>query len=83
MTRLNSGHAVWALVRMDLLIDEVAKRERLEISEEELKKAVDLIADMSAMAPEEVVRTVGEDAIRARLIRDKARAMIVDSAVAI
>ena len=72
-----------ALVRMDLLIDEVAKRERLEISEEELKKAVDLIADMYAMAPEEVVRTVGEDAIRARLIRDKARAMIVDSAVAI
>ena len=72
-----------ALVRMDLLIDEVAEREKLEIGPEEMKKALDLIADMYSMAPDEVLRMVGEEALRARLIRDKARAMIVDSAVAI
>ena len=68
------------LVRFDLLIDEVARREALEVSDEEFDAALETIAGMYDMHPAEVLQFVGADALRDRLLRDKARAMIVDSA---
>ena len=68
------------LVRFDLLIDEVARREGLEVSDEEFDAALETIASMYDMHPAEVLQLVGAAALRDRLRRDKARAMIVDSA---
>ena len=68
------------LVRFDLLIDEVARREGLEVSDEEFDAALETIAGMYDMHTAEVLQLVGAAALRDRLRRDKARAMIVDSA---
>ena len=68
------------LVRIDLLIDEVAKREGLTISDEELGAALGKIAEICDMEPQAVLEGIGEATLRAQLIRDKARTMIVDSA---
>lgn len=68
------------LVRFDLLIDEVARREGLEVSDEEFDAALETIAGMYDMHPAEVLQLVGATALRDRLRRDKARAMVVDSA---
>ena len=68
------------LVRFDLLIDEVARREGLEVGDEEFDAALETIAGMYDMHPAEVLQLVGAAALRDRLRRDKARAMIVDSA---
>ena len=68
------------LVRFDLLIAEVARREGLEVSNEEFDAALETIAGMYDMHPAEVLQLVGAAALRDRLRRDKARAMIVDSA---
>ena len=68
------------LVRFDLLIDEVARREGLEVSDEEFDAALETIAGMYDMHPAEVLQLVGAASLRDRLRRDKARAMIVDSA---
>ena len=68
------------LVRFDLLIDEVARREGLEVSDEVFDAALETIAGIYDMHPAEVLQLVGAAALRDRLRRDKARAMIVDSA---
>ena len=68
------------LVRFDLLIEEVARREGLEISDEEFDAALETIAGMYDMHPAEVLQLIGANALRDQLLRDKARAMIVDSA---
>ena len=68
------------LVRIDLLIDEVARREKLTLSDEELNAALEKIAELYDMPKEKVLELIGEAPLRAQLIRDKARAMIVDSA---
>ncbi len=68
------------LVRFDLLIDEVARREGLAVSDEEFDAALGLIANAYDMHPAEVLQWVGVSALRDRLLRDKARAMIIDSA---
>ena len=68
------------LVRFDLLIDEVARREELSVSDEEFDAALGTIAGMYEMHPAEVLQLVGAEALRDRLRRDKARAMIVGSA---
>ena len=68
------------LVRIDLLIDEVAKREKLTLTDEEFDSALNAIASMYDMHPTEVLEQIGAASLRAQLIRDKARAMIVDSA---
>ena len=68
------------LVRFDLVIDELARREKLAVTDEEFDQALGTIAGMYDMHPAEVLQLVGADALRDRLLRDKARAMIVDSA---
>ena len=68
------------LVRFDLLIDEVARREHLAVSDEEFNAALELIASAYDLHPAEVLQRVGVSALRDRLVRDKARAMIIDSA---
>ena len=68
------------LVRFDLLIDEVARREAIELSDEEFDAALETIAAMYDMHPAEILQMIGADTLRAQLIRDKARAMIIDSA---
>ena len=71
------------LVRIDLLIDEVVRREGLTLSDGELDAALAAIADMYSMEKQDVLDMIGEATLRTQLIRDKARAMIVDSAVTI
>ena len=71
------------LVRIDLLIDEVVRREGLTLSDEELDAALEAIANMYSADKAEVLEMIGEATLRAQLVRDKARAMIVDSAVTI
>ncbi|MBR0041160.1 MAG: hypothetical protein IJP64_07250 [Oscillospiraceae bacterium] len=68
------------LVRFDLLIDEVARREHLDVSDEEFNAALELIAGVYDMHPAEILQQVDASALRDRLVRDKARAMIIDSA---
>ena len=68
------------LVRIDLLIDEVARREKLTLSDEEFDAALNAIANMYDIHVSEVLEQIGAASLRAQLIRDKARAMIVDSA---
>lgn len=68
------------LVRFDLLIDALAQREKLALSDEEFNAALDAIAGMYDMHPAEVLELIGVETLRSQLIRDKARAMIVDSA---
>ena len=68
------------LVRFDLLIDEVARREHLELSDEEFDAALETIANAYDLHPAEVLQQVGVSTLRDSLLRDKARAMIVDSA---
>ena len=68
------------LVRIDLLIDEVARREGLTLSDDEFDNALNAIASMYDLHPTEVLEQIGAASLRAQLIRDKARAMIVDSA---
>ena len=68
------------LVRIDLLIDEVAAREHITLSDEEFDTALETIASMYELPPSEVLGMIGASTLRAQLVRDKARAMIVDSA---
>lgn len=68
------------LVRFDLLIEEVVRREGLEISDDEFDAALETIAGMYDMHPAEVLELIGAVSLRDQLLRDKARAMIVDSA---
>ena len=68
------------LVRIDLLIDAVARRENISLSDEEFDAALEKIALMYDLPPAEVLRLIGASNLRFQLIRDKARAMIVDSA---
>lgn len=68
------------LVRIDLLIDEVAVRENITLSDDEFDAALETIASMYELPPAEVLGMIGAATLRAQLIRDKARAMIVDSA---
>jgi FKBP-type peptidyl-prolyl cis-trans isomerase (trigger factor) len=68
------------LVRVDLLIDEVAVRENITLSDDEFDAALETIASMYELPPAEVLGMIGAATLRAQLIRDKARAMIVDSA---
>lgn len=69
------------LVRIDLLIDEVVRRENLGLTQKEFRAALRTIASRFDMPEREVLDWIGEKTLRAQLIRDKARAMIVDSAV--
>ena len=68
------------LVRIDLLIDEVAKRENITLSGDEFDAALEAISSMYELPPAEVLHMIGATTLRGQLIRDKARAMIVDSA---
>ena len=68
------------LVRFDLLIEEVARREALEVTDDEFNAALETIAAMYDMHPAEVIGMIGAVSLRDQLLRDKARAMIVDSA---
>ena len=68
------------LVRIDLLIDAVARRENITLSDEEFDAALEKIASLYELPPAEVLGMIGASTLRLGLIRDKARAMIVDSA---
>ena len=68
------------LVRIDLLIDAVARRENITLSDEEFDAALEKIASLYELPPAEVLGMIGASTLRFGLIRDKARAMIVGSA---
>lgn len=68
------------LVRIDLLIDAVARRENITLSDEEFDAALEKIASLYELPPAEVLGMIGASTLRLGLIRDKARAMIIGSA---
>ena len=66
----------------DLLLDEVANRENIHISEEELNAYLNQIAGQCQMELEEVREQIGDlSPIRWQMQRDKARAWILQNAV--
>lgn len=66
----------------DLLLDEVANREEIHISEQELNGYLNQIAAQCQMELEEVREQIGDlSPIRWQMQRDKARALILEHAV--
>ena len=70
------------MVKLDLLLEAVAKKEELEATEEEIKDEYDRVAKDSALSDEEIRKYVPEDMIKSDVVRRKARDLIVESAVA-
>lgn len=66
--------------RFDLLLTAVAEREGLEVTEQELYNVWQQISDETGLDIDEVAAEVEPEPVRAQLLRDKARRLIVDSA---
>ena len=66
--------------RFDLLLNAVAEKEGLSVTEEELLQVYERIAEETGLDLEEVMAQVEEAPIREQLLRDKARALIVENA---
>jgi len=78
LKRLRSDQREQALqdVKAALLLEKIAKEEKIEVSEEEISREIDALAAQSKQAPEAVRARLTEDGaldrIRARLLNDKA-----------
>ena len=66
---------------LDLLLNTVAEREGLSVREPELADVIRRIAEEAALEPEEVMAQVKLGPIKEQLLRDKARELILKSAV--
>ena len=64
--------------RLDLLLNTVAEREGLTVSEEELADVIRRIAEETLMEPEEVRARVELSPIKEQILRDKARELILN-----
>lgn len=72
-------------VKSVLLLEAVGKKENIEITESEIKKAIEEIADRNGLKPEEVtrlyaVREGSMDALKSRLFADKVLEFILGKA---
>lgn len=65
----------------DLLFMKVAGEEKLRVSNAELHDGYQALADKYGVNLEDILKALGEDVLRAQLLRDKARTLILDSAV--
>lgn len=67
-------------VCLDLLLDAVAEKEKLEITDAEIRHAVEGIAAQCGVEPEEAEAELDRKALEWKLLRDKAAALVLDSA---
>ncbi len=68
-------------VCIDLLLDEVANAEKIEISSTEVHAFIEQIADQCNMEPEEVEANINREPLIWKLKRDKALVLVLNSAV--
>lgn len=66
--------------KFDLLLNAVAEREELEVTDEELAEVYRQIAVETGLELEEVMAEVEPEPVRCQILRDKARQLIVDTA---
>ena len=64
-----------------LLLDAVARAESLEVNQDEIHQFIEELADQYHMAPEEAEANIDREALLFKLKRDKALALILNSAV--
>ena len=81
---LNAGIRPGALlqVKSDLLVEAVAKAEDIQVSEEEINEYAEKIAKSVEGKPEEIKEYFGEEFITSEKRKEKATALIFDTAVA-
>ena len=81
---LNAGIRPGALlqVKSDLLVEAIVKAEDIQVSEEELNEYVEKVAASVEGKPEEIREYFGEEFITSEKRKEKATALIFDSAVA-
>ena len=68
-------------VCLDLLLDEVAVREKIEITNDEIHKYIEDIAAQCNMEPEEAEANINKVPLIEKLKRDKALMLVLNSAV--
>ncbi len=76
----NNAERAKDAARFDLLLNAVAAQENLSVSEEELMQVYRGIAEETGLETDEVMAQVEEQPVREQLLRDKARAFIVENA---
>ena len=81
--RESTRAAAVSQVRTELLLDAVAKAENLEVSEDELKAEMETMGKTYGMKAEEVEKYIDKEALTEQLLRNKAKAVITDSGVAV
>lgn len=67
-------------VCLDLMLDAVAEKEKLGITDDEIRQAVEGIAAQCGVEPEEAEAELDRKALEWKLLRDKAAALVLDSA---
>ncbi len=70
------------MVRMTLVLDALAKAEKIEASEEDIEKEISNIAEMYHMTTDEVKKIIGEGltSVKGDIVRKKAIDFVVDNA---
>ena len=68
-------------VRTDLLLSAVAEKEKIEVGSDEYHAAIEELASSYGIEPEEAAANIDRDAFTGKLRRDKALALILNSAV--
>ena len=66
---------------LDLLLDAVAKEEELNVNADEVHAFIEELADQYTMEPEEAEANIDRQALEWKLKRDKALALVLNSAV--
>ena len=67
--------------RLDLLLNTVAEREKLSVTDSELSDVIRRVAEEAMLEPEEVMAQAELQPIREQILRDKARELILKNAV--
>ncbi|MBQ7895840.1 MAG: hypothetical protein IJ364_04715, partial [Oscillospiraceae bacterium] len=77
--RPNAEHQVQA----ELLLEAIIKAENFQVSDEELEEYLKTVSESANANPEEVREYYGNDFIRNEKMKDMARELVIDSAVAV
>lgn len=67
-------------VCIDLLLDAVAVKEKIRVNSDEVHRAMEELADRYGITPEEAEANIDRDAFVGKMCRDKALALILNSA---
>ena len=68
-------------IKNDLVLEQVAREEKFEITDAELEEKYQSFADMYKMELDSVKKAIGEDALRQQIGVEKARELIISTAV--